>query len=156
MSVDYCFSTFYQYTLSWFNVLGCPTRLSSVTHPAMTANTGQSVPKCHVYTPSSIEVVQTIIELHLVVSPQKSLAKHINIRIHELRHSKYTFRTDSNSCQVAIDMIISFPAARNTQFPRTLCKVCVKRPFRMLRGPLRHTYVKAVIFFPIGYNCELH
>ena len=34
----------------------------------------------------------TITELHLVVSPQKSLETHINILIHELRYSKYTFK----------------------------------------------------------------
>ena len=39
----------------------------------------------------------TITEFHLVVPPQKSLETHTNILIRELRHSKYTLRTESNS-----------------------------------------------------------
>ena len=57
--------------------------LRGATHPSMTAiNTGHSVPKCHVYTPSSIEVVQTVKTpslsfILMAVSPQKSLTTHI-------------------------------------------------------------------------------
>ena len=41
--------------------------------------------------------------------------------------------------------VVSFPAARNTQFPRTLCKVCDERTFRTLHGAAEAYSWKAVI-----------
>ena len=41
--------------------------------------------------------------------------------------------------------VVSFPAARNTQFPCTLCKVCDERMFRTLHGGAEAYSCKTVI-----------